>query len=805
MRNGKILFFFCLWLHLILPPRACHAQAETKTLVAYSMRVAQTRVEEAVKAGQDFRKKQPELYYMGGITKPWAVVLDAETDDWILLGERDPKCSVLTLDDWVVALRARFIYPDRDPGVTIDPRACGECVKVGKAKSCSHHEHQDVRFFGGIENTHFGQVCFEADWLMKQIVLGLTRLPLENLKIYYDLFVEQARNAGAGRTSVSSRFWFYPIVNRVNVIDDVVLLERFQMGVFTEVLYAEVDGTPVEDTDKFEHYPSEGFSRSFSENYDEAAQARDVFETLRGLTKLAALAKGLREVISPPLLGFYVTGYPLQKTKTLREVDVLRVENPEVGLEISGGVDLMALAMRIESGDADALRKLILVGRGVAGVEPLIWLLEIQTKDGQLDCVRIDPVSMDPSGVARLFCHAQFLTKKERYRAAIVLFDEIAGKCPNLRVECYFKKGIALGHLRQHAEALRCFESALKLDSTNVLLWNAKGNALTDLSHYEDALECYDRVLDMEELFLPGWYNKGVPLGLMGRYSEAIEVFDQAIHISPDCEYAWHNKGVTLMRARSYEQALECFKKVLDLNPSSSEAWNDRGGTLRNMGRLDDAISCHNKALAFAPQSVRAWTDKAGTLAQDGQYQEALECCERAIAIEPNAARAWHEKSAALVGLRQWQEALGCCEKAIAIEPNAADTWSKKGLVFSAMGRREEALECYDRSLDIAQRDDLTWSNKGVVLASLGLFQEALRCFDRALELNPERGHAWFNKAQALTEMGKLAEALSLYRGLLKASLTKRSLEKWTVRTLDRIRMLEQRISGENKRKYYGE
>jgi hypothetical protein len=65
---------------------------------------------------------------------------------------------------------------------------------------------------------------------------------------------------------VVSRFWFYPIVNRVNVWEDVVLLEKFQMGFFPTVLYAELDGMPVVDVEKFEDYPSKGFSLSFNEN-----------------------------------------------------------------------------------------------------------------------------------------------------------------------------------------------------------------------------------------------------------------------------------------------------------------------------------------------------------------------------------------------------------------------------------------------------------------------------------------------------------------------------------------------------------
>src|SRR3972149_11448879 len=113
---NKISAIACLFIVAFLICRTASAQ-ETKTFIAYSMKVAQARVEEAMRNGEDFRKKQPDLYYLGGITKPWAVVLDTETNDWILVGERDPKSSILTLDDWVGSLRGRFIHPDKDTRV----------------------------------------------------------------------------------------------------------------------------------------------------------------------------------------------------------------------------------------------------------------------------------------------------------------------------------------------------------------------------------------------------------------------------------------------------------------------------------------------------------------------------------------------------------------------------------------------------------------------------------------------------------------------------------------------------------------
>lgn len=72
------------------------------------MNKALASVQEAQAACEDFRKNDPKLYYLGGITKPFAVGFDPASEDWVLVGERDPKMA-LTLDDWVVARRARFL------------------------------------------------------------------------------------------------------------------------------------------------------------------------------------------------------------------------------------------------------------------------------------------------------------------------------------------------------------------------------------------------------------------------------------------------------------------------------------------------------------------------------------------------------------------------------------------------------------------------------------------------------------------------------------------------------------------------
>ena len=507
----KISIIACYFLAAFLICRTTSAQ-ETKTFIAFSMKVAQARVEEAMRKGEDFRKKQPDLFYLGGITKPWAVVLDTENNDWILVGERDPKSSVLTFDDWVVALRARFIHPDKDPGVTIDPRSCEACLKSGKKEGCSHYTRQDVRFFGGIEDTHFGKVCYEADWLMKKIGLSLEKLPIENIKTYFDLCIKQAHNSGTSRTQVGSRFWFYPIINQVNVIGDVALLENFKMGVFTEVLYAEIDGKPVADIDKFDHYPSEGFSRSFSENYDAAAQAKDVLETLRGMTRLAALAKGLTQLDSQPKVDFYMSGYPMVKSMIQTDVEVLKNESCEVGLRVKGGVELMALAMRLKGGDTSALKELVLKGRKAVGPNPLTWGFEILMQGGKLAGVVIPEESVDYDQIVPLFWQAHFLQEKRRYDDAITLYGKIIELKPDWDSP-YNNRGVVYGEGKgDYERAISDYNRTLEINPRNTMAYNNRGAAYHEKGLWNEAISDFNLVIEIDPMNATAYYNRGLAI-----------------------------------------------------------------------------------------------------------------------------------------------------------------------------------------------------------------------------------------------------------------------------------------------------
>ncbi len=541
---------------------ASFAATETKTFVAFSMKAAQTKIENSIRAGENFRRARLDLYQLGGITKPLAVVLDKDTGDWIIVGERDVNSSILTLDDWAVALRARFLHPgDDDPGVTIDPQPLDPSAKLGMAGKWA--EHQKVRFFGGVENTHFGMVCFDSDWLMKRISFGIDKLNADGLETYYDLLSKEQKGTELAGYNVASRFWFLPIVNRVNVLGDVVLLEKFKMGVFTEVMYAEVNGKPVVDLDHFQNAASEGFSRSFSDHYDAAARAREVLETLRGLTRLAGLAKGLVQADNKPNLSYWLYRFPVAKVDTPDHTDVLSVENRPQGWKLSGGVQLAALAARFKGGDAQALKQLVLGARPQP--DSFTWRFDLELKDGQPISVVLPNTFGDPDRVAALASHAWFLYQKKRYQDALEGLDAAFGQSPELSADASWAKGIVM-----RAYALLGQGSQSQADE-----------------RLRQAVSLFEKSIGSNPHFASGQYELGVTLRALGDYRRAIACFQKTLEADQNYTPAYFGLGLATASAGDPRGAIEYLKQFIERNPTGSYSDDARSEIKRLQTRVE--------------------------------------------------------------------------------------------------------------------------------------------------------------------------------------------------------------------------
>jgi hypothetical protein len=311
---------------------------------------------------------------MGGMTRPAAVVFDRDSRDIIIVGQANAGESPISLDDFVVALRALFIH-EAWPLVSIDKTP--ETHATGK---------QNVRFAGGIENTEFGKELLEADVVLKKLGLGHLKAGVWGVESYFDLFRKQWQGTGEG-DHVQSRFWFTAGEPICASRTGVAIVKKSTVGVETQVLAATKNGKPAADLSGVRDMIGDRFSVSMTANYDEVCQYFPEVGRVRALFNVVGLAAGIRKLWMMDNsirseLDYWLSNYTVAPTTTPKEYPLLSRDTTlersgaTWTVSVDGGVEIKGLVLDLIDGSEDAFREVVLLTR--PGKNTLSWSVPLE-------------------------------------------------------------------------------------------------------------------------------------------------------------------------------------------------------------------------------------------------------------------------------------------------------------------------------------------------------------------------------------------------------------------------------------------
>ncbi len=327
---------------------------------AYSLREAERQIRESGSA-------TAEVIELGGISRLAGLVYDTAANDLIIVGQINNGERKITLNDFVVALRALAIHKEW-PLVSIDKTP--QTDKTGR---------QLVRFEGGIANTAFGRDLLEADVVLKKMALRLLPTDILGIKSYFALSAEHLREKGIEET-VSSRFWFYPMSPSLAVRDGVFVIKQLKVGVRTQVM--EVNGRSVSGQTEIRDSLGDEFAEILTANYPDISSHYPEVGRLRILFDLVALAQGIQSLSPSPDLRYWLSSYRVPIVETPKDYPLLsqreEIQMPDKGynLVIEGGVELRALMLRLKDGDVSALRDAVLKFRPKGNA--LTWRIPLE-------------------------------------------------------------------------------------------------------------------------------------------------------------------------------------------------------------------------------------------------------------------------------------------------------------------------------------------------------------------------------------------------------------------------------------------
>lgn len=154
---------------------------------------------------------------------------DPEKGEIVFVGEGDiPPIEQIDLDDLVVAVRSVFGALE-DPGITFY-----------STRQTMEHGLLDVTYMGATRDTQFGRILFDADYILKQLTLGIkpTGQPLTTahpglVGLGYESFADKLINSAQFLGDYAVEFWFSP--KNIVVEPHVSATDGSRSFVFTEM------------------------------------------------------------------------------------------------------------------------------------------------------------------------------------------------------------------------------------------------------------------------------------------------------------------------------------------------------------------------------------------------------------------------------------------------------------------------------------------------------------------------------------------------------------------------------------------
>jgi tetratricopeptide (TPR) repeat protein len=200
----------------------------------------------------------------------------------------------------------------------------------------------------------------------------------------------------------------------------------------------------------------------------------------------------------------------------------------------------------------------------------------------------------------------------------------------------WITKGDLLFSQKDYNGAIKAYDEAISINSSDANAWGKKGIALNELGKYEEAIQACDKSLAVKPNDTDVLFTKGFALGSLGQYESEIQAYNSVIAINPKYQYVWVNKGFALDELGRYYEAIDAYDTAIAINPNDSTAWNNKGLSLIESRRYYEAIQAEDKAIAINPNYSSAWNNKALALFDSGQYYEAMQAGDRARAIDSN-------------------------------------------------------------------------------------------------------------------------------------------------------------------------
>jgi len=134
----------------------------------------------------------------------------------------------------------------------------------------------------------------------------------------------------------------------------------------------------------------------------------------------------------------------------------------------------------------------------------------------------------------------------------------------------YENEGDRLLYDQKYEEAIDAYDTSLKFEPENAVVYNSLGFTEYRLKHNDKAMKAYEKALSIDDENENVYYNIGTVYLEEKSYSKALESYEKVVELSPYYMNIYNTMGIVYSEMGNYQKAKEMFLKYLEVEPEDN-------------------------------------------------------------------------------------------------------------------------------------------------------------------------------------------------------------------------------------------
>lgn len=349
---------------------------------------------------------------------------------------------------------------------------------------------------------------------------------------------------------------------------------------------------------------------------------------------------------------------------------------------------------------------------------------------------------------------------RETVERSLELFDKALKIDPN-HWPSHINRGIALGSLGRHEEAIEAFELGLGFDDGYPVAAATLAASLEETGRYAEAMKWYRRAAEIDPKMASAYIGAGRVHIATGNPADAIGFLLRAEQLSPSHESAY-NVGIASMMLGEYDRAAAALTTARKRDPNHA-------GTIQNLatvkllqGDQEGAKRLYRMALAHQDTEAVAAANLGTLLVREGDTEQGEKLLRRALELEPFKYETVAEYFAVLRDSRRYAEAVTLLRATLQGLPG--DRRMLMTLADLLATCPDDSVRSGDEAVAMARRAmSASEDHNPAALGTLAAAYAEAGDFDRASETAQEAIDLANKMGAGDTLLGDLRDAKALY------------------------------------------